>query len=119
MRPLVVTENMTLDGVIDAEGGWFLPSGETQIDESDVVAALQDQAAASDGFLTGRVTFEEMRGYWPKQHDDITGITEHLNRVAKYVVSGTLTDPHWENTTVLSVLWSRRLRRSRHSRARR
>jgi dihydrofolate reductase len=102
VRSLVVTENMTLDGVIDAEGGWFLPSGGTHIDESDVVAVLQDQAAASDGFLTGRVTFEQMRGYWPKQHNDTTGITEHLNRVAKYVVSRTLADPQWENTTVLS-----------------
>ncbi len=80
MRPLIVTENITLDGVIDAEGGWFLPSGKTHIDESDQIAALQEQAAASDGFLTGRVTFEQMRGYWPQQEDDTTGNTEHLHR---------------------------------------
>lgn len=102
MRKLVVTENITLDGVIDAEGGWFLPSGETHIDESDLVASLQEQAAASDAFLAGRVTFEEMRGYWPQQVDDTTGNTEHLNRVAKYVVSSTMADPQWENSTVLS-----------------
>jgi dihydrofolate reductase len=48
------------------------------------------------------VTFEEMRGYWPRQVDDTTGNTEHLNRVAKYVVSSTMSDPQWENSTVLS-----------------
>jgi dihydrofolate reductase len=102
MRTLVVTENITLDGVIDSAGGWFLPSGETHIDESDVVAALQEQVAASDAFLTSRVTFEEMRGYWPRQVDDTTGNTEHLNRVSKYVASSTMSDPQWENSTVLS-----------------
>jgi dihydrofolate reductase len=102
VRTLVVTENITLDGVIDATEGWFLPSGESGVDESDMLAALQEQAAASDAFLTGRVTFEEMRGYWPQQVDDTTGNTAHLNRVAKYVVSTTMTDPQWENSTVLS-----------------
>jgi hypothetical protein len=74
VRTLVVTENITLDGVIDATEGWFLPSGESGVDESDMLAALQEQAAASDAFLTGRVTFEAMRGYWPHQVDDTTAI---------------------------------------------
>lgn len=43
-----------------------------------------------------------MRGYWPQQEDDTTGNTEHLNRVAKYVVSTTMTDPEWENSIVLA-----------------
>jgi dihydrofolate reductase len=47
------------------------------------------------------VTFEQMRGYWPLQTDDTTGITDYLNRVSKYVVSGTLQDPQWEHTAVL------------------
>jgi dihydrofolate reductase len=47
------------------------------------------------------VTFEQMRGYWPLQTDDTTGITDYLNDVSKYVVSGTLQDPAWERTTVL------------------
>ena len=42
-----------------------------------------------------------MRGYWPKQTDDTTGVTDYLNRVAKYVVSSTIGDPGWEHTTVL------------------
>lgn len=102
MRTLAVTQNITLDGVVDAEGGWFLPAGRTDVDESDVVAALQEQAARSDAFLTGRVTFEEMRGYWPHQRHDATGTAAYLDQVAKYVVSSTMTDPHWEHSTVLS-----------------
>jgi dihydrofolate reductase len=102
VRRLVVTENITLDGVIDAAEGWFLPSGASDADESDQLAVVQEQAVASDAFLTGRVTFEALRGFWPQQVDDRTGISEHLDRVAKYVVSSTMTDPRWANSTVLA-----------------
>jgi dihydrofolate reductase len=51
--------------------------------------------------LLGRVTFEQMRGYWPLQTDDTTGITDYLNGVSKYVVSSTLQDPEWDRTAVL------------------
>ncbi len=102
MRDLIVTENMTLDGVIEATGGWFAPAGDEQaVDSSDVVAALAEQREAADAFLVGRVTFEQMRGYWPQKADDRTGIADYLNRVSKYVVSRTLDDPDWENTTML------------------
>src|SRR5829696_3805907 len=101
MRDLVVTENITLDGVIDASGGWFDVTDQVEADQSDLQAALGEQAEAADAVLFGRVTFEEMRGYWPAQTDDTTGVTGYLNRVAKYVVSGTLGDPRWEPTTVL------------------
>ena len=50
----------------------------------------------------GRQTFEDLRGYWPTLTDDTTGIADYLNRVQKYVVSSTLTDPQWQNTKVLS-----------------
>jgi dihydrofolate reductase len=82
MRDLVVTENITLDGVIDASGGWFDVTDNPEIDQSDLQAALGEQAEAADAVLFGRVTFEEMRGYWPAQTD------------------GTLGDPEWEPTTV-------------------
>jgi dihydrofolate reductase len=99
---LVITENITLDGVIDSAGGWFAPAGdEFEADSSDVVAALQRQMANDDAVLFGRVTFEEMRGYWALQTDDTTGVTDHLNKVPKYVVSSSLDDPEWENTTVV------------------
>jgi dihydrofolate reductase len=101
MRDLAVTENITLDGVIDAAEGWFDVADDPEADQSDLQAALQEQSEAADAVLFGRVTFEEMRGYWPQQTDDTTGVTDYLNRVAKYVVSSTLGDPGWEGTTVL------------------
>jgi dihydrofolate reductase len=102
MRDLIVTENITLDGVIDATEGWFDPAGaDPEVDQSDVVEAIQQHSQAADAFLVGRVTFEEMRGFWPHQQDDTTGVSDYLNRVAKYVVSGTLQDPEWANTTIL------------------
>jgi dihydrofolate reductase len=102
MRNLVITENITLDGVIDASEGWFAPSGEEDVDQSDLIEALREQAAAADAVLLGRVTFEEMRGFWPLQTNDKTGITEYLNNVEKYVVSSTMTEPEWQRSTVLS-----------------
>jgi dihydrofolate reductase len=101
VRDLIVTENITLDGVIDAAEGWFAPAGEEDVDQSDLIAALTAQRDAADAFLVGRTTFEQMRGYWPHQTDDSTGVSEYLNKVSKYVVSSTLEDPGWDRTTVL------------------
>jgi dihydrofolate reductase len=101
MRDLIVTENITLDGVIDASESWFNVADDPDVDQTDLLAALREQSAAADAVLFGRVTFEEMRGYWPKQTDDTTGVSDYLNRVEKYVVSSTLDDPQWEHTTVL------------------
>lgn len=100
MRKLVVTENITLDGSIEMLGEWFDPQG--QGDMSDVMQEIHRQYADSDGLLIGRQTFEDLRGYWPQQADDRTGITDYLNAVDKYVVSSTMTEPAWQNSTVLS-----------------
>ncbi|MGF1664529.1 MAG: dihydrofolate reductase family protein [Kineosporiaceae bacterium] len=99
MRDLVITQNITVDGVVSNDSSWFGPADDHDL--GDVTEVLMAQARASDAFLVGRITFEEMRGYWPQQTDDTTGVTDHLNRVAKYVVSSTLDDPRWEGTTVL------------------
>jgi dihydrofolate reductase len=101
MRDLIITENITLDGVIDASEGWFAPAGEEDVDQSDVIAAVKAQSDAADALLVGRTTFEELRGFWPQQTDDETGVSDYLNRVSKYVLSSTLDDPAWERTTVL------------------
>ena len=102
MRDLIVTENIPLDGVIDASAGWFAPAGaDDNADHSDLIAALTEQRASADAFLVGRRTFEQMRGYWPEQTDDETGVAAYLDRVHKYVVSTTLDDPQWEPTTIL------------------
>jgi dihydrofolate reductase len=99
-RKLVVTENMTVDGVIDATEGWFSPADDG--DSSDLVATLRDFMKAQDALVLGRVTFESFREYWPRQTGDTTGITAHLNQVQKYVLSSTLEDPQWENSAVLN-----------------
>lgn len=99
MRTVAITQNITLDGSIEFLGSWFDPG--TADDQTDQLEELQRQQDRSDGLLLGRRTFEDFRGYWPRQTDDTTGVTAHLNRVEKYVVSSTLTDPEWENTTVL------------------
>lgn len=100
MRLLAITENITVDGVIDATGGWFDPTD--TLDHSDLVEQNMQHAAQADAFLAGRNTFEAFRSFWPNQADDQSGVTDYLNRVQKYVVSSTLTDPQWENSTVLS-----------------
>jgi dihydrofolate reductase len=100
MRDLIVTENVTIDGVIEATEGWFT-AARGEEDMSDFETALRKQREAADALLLGRVTFEQMRGHWPSQTDDTTGITDYLNDVSKYVVSSTLQDPEWDRTSVL------------------
>ena len=102
MRTLAMTQNVTLDGSIEMLGDWFNPQGQAGQDNSDLLEEVHRQDSQADGLLAGRRTFEDLRGYWPKQSEDPTGITTYLNRVQKYVVSSTLTDPEWQNSTVLS-----------------
>jgi dihydrofolate reductase len=104
VRDLIVTQNITLDGVIDLADGWFTPDPGGGADVADLQEALTEQREAADAFLAGRVTFEQMRSFWPHQTDDTTGVTEYLNRVEKYVVSTTLEDPAWDRSTILRGL---------------
>jgi dihydrofolate reductase len=98
MRKLIVTENMTVDGVIDMAGGWFDPLA---AGHADMAAVTAEHSRTADGLLLGRRTFEAFRGFWPSQTADSTGVADYLNRVSKYVVSATLDEPGWENTTIL------------------
>lgn len=82
-----------LDDWVDLQG---------QGDDSDLLAELHAQDRRADALLLGRQTFEDFRSYWPQQADDRTGVAAYLNQVAKYVVSASLTEPEWENSTVLS-----------------
>jgi len=97
VRELIVTENITLDGVIDAQDDWFSPYG-----GDDIVAVNREHMAAADAVLLGRVTYEQFAGYWPAQTDDPTGVSDYLNRTTKYVVSSSLTRTDWQHTTILS-----------------
>lgn len=101
-RDLIVTQNITVDSVIDASGDWFVPSGS---EDPEHVAEMREVEeglrATADALLVGRLTFEAFRGYWPQQADDTTGVAEYLNQVDKYVVSSTIDEPGWAGTTVL------------------
>jgi dihydrofolate reductase len=101
-RDLIVTQNITVDSVIDASGDWFVPSGS---EDPEHVAEMREVEeglrATADALLVGRLTFEAFRGYWPQQPDDTTGVAEYLNQVDKYVVSSTIDEPGWAGTTVL------------------
>ena len=101
MRTLAITQNITVDGSIEMLDNWFDPQGQGGEDPSDLMAEIREQDSRSDAFLVGRRTFEDLRGYWPLQTEDRTGITAYLNDVRKYVVSSTLGEPGWVNTTVL------------------
>jgi dihydrofolate reductase len=98
MRKLVITQNITLDGSIEMLDDWFDP----QLQDEDLLEESHRQDSQADALLVGRRTFEDFRGYWPKQTDDPTGVTDYLNTVAKYVVSSTMGDPEWQNSTVLT-----------------
>ncbi|WP_114558905.1 dihydrofolate reductase family protein [Desertihabitans aurantiacus] len=100
MRTLAITQNVTLDGSIEMLQEWFDPQAQGEMD--DLMEELQRQDEQADGFLVGRQTFEDLRGYWADLTDDTTGISDYLNRVQKYVVSSTMTDPGWQRSTVLS-----------------
>jgi dihydrofolate reductase len=99
-RRLVVTENITANGVIEFVDDWFDPA--EQDDLEDLFAVMDAQMAHEEALLLGRKTFEDFRGYWPLQAEDASGSAAHLNKVPKYVVSSTMTDPAWSNSTVLS-----------------
>jgi dihydrofolate reductase len=102
MGKVVVTEFITLDGVIEdpggaegGRGGWAFryEAG------PDSAAFKFDELKASDAQLLGRVTYEGFAKAWPTMEAGEFG--EKMNAMPKYVVSRTLGDPEWNNTTVL------------------
>src|SRR5438105_8854208 len=89
MRPLIVIEFVTLDGVIDGVGG-------------DMVALAGSVVhRATTAYLLGRRTYEELAAYWPHQPAGDT-LAAHMNATQKYVVSRRLSWPKWANTQVLA-----------------
>jgi len=94
MRRLVVTENITVDGIISPMESWFDPAAE----DEELAAVNARNGAAADALVLGRVTYEEFAGYWPHQTGDVSA---YLDRVAKYVVSSSLDKAEWQNTTIL------------------
>ena len=74
MRKLVVTENITVDGVIDMAAGWFDPLAK-DVDQSDIIATNAEHSAAADALLVV-ATSRPSETSGPKQTDDPTGVSD-------------------------------------------
>lgn len=103
MRQLIVTELISLDGVVEAPGGGDHPHAgwtfkHVAFDEAayEIKGREQDEAG---GLLLGRVSYDEFAPVWPTMEEFAT-----YNAMPKYVVSSTLTDPSWHRTSVLRSL---------------
>ncbi|MCI4066521.1 dihydrofolate reductase family protein [Micromonospora sp. R77] len=109
MRRIVVTENVSLDGVMQAPGrsdedtrdgftagGWAVPYTDPVIGRK-----MGEGMATTDALLLGRRTYTDFAGYWPQQRDN--PFTPVLDALPKYVASGTLTAPlPWANSHLLT-----------------
>jgi dihydrofolate reductase len=102
MGRIVVSENVSLDGVVQDPagdegfrvGGWV-----GLIKDSPQLAKLAlDEALGADALLLGRRSYEWFASRWPSRRGELA---ERLNGLPKYVVSSTLRDPEWNNSTVL------------------
>jgi dihydrofolate reductase len=105
MGKIVVTEFVSLDGVIEAPGGGedFEHGGWTfEIDRGAEGDKFKlDELVEAEAQLLGRRTYEGFAAAWPKMTDE-AGFAEKMNTMPKYVVSSTLEQADWENSTVLS-----------------
>lgn len=109
MGKIVVFNNVTLDGVMQAPGrpdedlrggfqygGWAVPYSDPAIGQ-----AAGESMATTGGILLGRHTYEDFYSFWPNQKDNF--FTDVLNNAQKYVASTTLKEPlPWMNSTLLS-----------------
>src|SRR6476469_3330466 len=103
-RKIVVSEFMTLDGVMEDPGGsehtpfggWAFKFGRGSAGDGFKL----DELMAADALLLGRKTYEGFAAAWPDRTDE-AGFADKFNNMAKYVVSTTLKDPEWNNSYVL------------------
>lgn len=93
MRRIVVTEFVSLDGVME-DPAWTFPYW------NDEIAKFKgEESSASDALLLGRVTYQGFAAAWPQSEDEGA---EYFNSVRKYVVSETLEEPlEWNNSTLI------------------
>jgi len=102
MGKIVVSDNISLDGVIQdpagdegfSRGGWV---GLIK-DRPGANKLALDEALGSDAMLLGRRSYEWLAARWPSRSGELA---DRLNSMPKYVVSSTLEDPVWNNSTVL------------------
>lgn len=102
MGKIIVTEYISIDGVIEAPGGdedyehvnWALEFERGEEGQR----FKEEETFASAAQLLGRVTYEGFAAAWPSMEGELA---EKFNSMPKYVISKTLRDPAWNNTTVL------------------
>ncbi len=96
MRNIIVTEFVTLDGVIENPQEWSFPYWD------DAIAKFKlDEVMEASALLLGRVTYKGFADAWPTREDD-TGFANKMNSMQKYVVSTTLGKAEWNNSTLLN-----------------
>jgi len=102
MGRIVVTEFVSLDGVMEDPGGAesFKHGGWTfEINRGDEGDKFKlDEALSAEALLLGRVTYEGFAEAWPSREGEFA---DKFNTMPKYVVSSTLEEPEWNNSTVL------------------
>jgi len=99
---IVVTEFASLDGVMQAPGGedFKYPGWTFEFDRGDDGNQFKlDETMSADALLIGRRTYESFAGAWPGREGEFA---DKFNSMPKFVVSTTLGEPEWNNTTVLS-----------------
>ena len=106
MRRVVVTQFMSVDGVIEDPGGsedWDRGGWAFQFDRGEEGNKFKlDEVFAVEAHLLGRVTYEGFAEAWPSRKDPM-GFADRMNSMPKYVVSNTLENPTWDNTTVVKA----------------
>ncbi|SBT51610.1 dihydrofolate reductase family protein [Micromonospora auratinigra] len=95
MGRIVANFFISLDGVVERPDQWHFP----YFDE-EMGAAVGRGMQQSEAFLMGRRLYQEWAGYWPEQTED-QDFAPFINALPKYVLSHTLTEATWQNTTVL------------------
>jgi dihydrofolate reductase len=101
MGRIVVTEFVSLDGVMQAPGGekFKYEGWSFKFDRGDDGNQFKlNEVLEAEAHLLGRVTYESFAGAWPQRTGEFA---DRINSMPKYVVSSTLKDPGWENVTVI------------------
>jgi dihydrofolate reductase len=103
MARIVITEFVSLDGVMEGPAGdddYVRGAWSFEYDRGDEGNQFKsDETMEADGLLLGRRTYEGFAAAWPERGGEFA---DKFNSMPKYVVSSTLEDPEWTNTTVLS-----------------
>jgi dihydrofolate reductase len=105
MGKIVSSFFISLDGVVESPDKWHFPYF-----NDEMGAAIGGSMDGTKAFLMGRVLYEEWASYWPTQGPDVP-FSSFINSLPKYVVSNTLTEATWDNTTVVSGDVADQLRR--------